>query len=85
MRHVRSGQGTKDLENNIARCVLRRAYLAVALTRGSELGCVVLGDSNLTIKGVRDGMTCMPQELLEVADLGSTTRRRMLAPGQFPS
>ena len=69
---VRSDQGTRDLENHIVRCVLRRAYLAAASTRGSELGCVVLGDSNLTFNGVRDVMSCMPQELLEVADLGST-------------
>ena len=48
VRHVRSGQGTKDLENNIVRCVVRRAYVAAASTRGSELGCVVLGDSNHT-------------------------------------
>ena len=49
VRHVRSDQGTRDFEIHTVRCVLRRAYLAVASTRGSELGCVVLGDSNLTV------------------------------------
>ena len=72
VRHVRCDQGTKDLENNCVRCVLRKAYLAAASTRGAELGCVVLGDSNLTNNGVRDVMNYMPQELLGVADLGST-------------
>ena len=60
VRHVRSDQGTKDLENHIVRCVLRRAYLAAASTRGSELGCLVLGDFNHALSDVRDVMQCIP-------------------------
>ena len=64
---MRSDQGARDLENHTARCVLRRAYLAAASTRGSELGCLVLGDFNHTLSDVRDVMNCITQDNLEVA------------------